>query len=159
MATIYYDDLADLALIQGKKVAIFGYGSQGHAHALNLKDNGAEVLLVHTMELPHYPALFEGTALVVPPIDESLRDQLRAQLESVAAEEFGKHGIAARAILREGSPTRELLDCAESENADLIVIATHGYTGVKHMLLGSTTEQIVRLSRCPVLTVRAGDGK
>ena len=43
MATIYYDDSADLSLIQGKKVAIFGYGSQGHAHALNLKDSGVEV--------------------------------------------------------------------------------------------------------------------
>ena len=43
MATIYYDDSADLALIQGKKVAIFGYGSQGHAHALNLKDSGVSV--------------------------------------------------------------------------------------------------------------------
>ena len=43
MATIYYDDSADLSLIQGKKVAIFGYGSQGHAHALNLKDSGVAV--------------------------------------------------------------------------------------------------------------------
>ena len=42
MATMYYDDAADLALIQGKKVAIIGYGSQGHAHALNLKDSGVE---------------------------------------------------------------------------------------------------------------------
>ena len=43
MATIYYDDSADLALIQAKHVAIFGYGSQGHAHALNLKDSGVDV--------------------------------------------------------------------------------------------------------------------
>ena len=43
MATIYYDDSADASLIQAKKVAIFGYGSQGHAHALNLKDSGVEV--------------------------------------------------------------------------------------------------------------------
>ncbi len=43
MATIYYDEAADLSLIQGKKVAIFGYGSQGHAHALNLKDSGVSV--------------------------------------------------------------------------------------------------------------------
>ena len=43
MATINYDDSADLSLIQGKKVAIFGYGSQGHAHALNLKDSGVAV--------------------------------------------------------------------------------------------------------------------
>jgi ketol-acid reductoisomerase len=43
MATMYYDDSADLKLIQGRKVAIIGYGSQGHAHALNLKDSGASV--------------------------------------------------------------------------------------------------------------------
>jgi ketol-acid reductoisomerase len=43
MATMYYDDAADLALIRGKKVAIIGYGSQGHAHALNLRDSGVAV--------------------------------------------------------------------------------------------------------------------
>src|SRR5436190_3468250 len=43
MATMYYDDSADLALIQGRKVAIIGYGSQGHAHALNLRDSGVTV--------------------------------------------------------------------------------------------------------------------
>jgi ketol-acid reductoisomerase len=43
MANLYYDDSADLALIQGKKVAIIGYGSQGHAHSLNLRDSGVQV--------------------------------------------------------------------------------------------------------------------
>ncbi len=43
MATIYYDDAADLGIIRARQVAILGYGSQGHAHALNLKDSGAEV--------------------------------------------------------------------------------------------------------------------
>jgi ketol-acid reductoisomerase len=43
MANLYYDDSADISLIQGKKVAIIGYGSQGHAHALNLRDSGVEV--------------------------------------------------------------------------------------------------------------------
>ncbi len=43
MATMYYDDAADLELIQGRKVAIIGYGSQGHAHALNLQDSGVSV--------------------------------------------------------------------------------------------------------------------
>ncbi|MBC7237789.1 MAG: NAD(P)-binding domain-containing protein, partial [Chloroflexi bacterium] len=43
MATIYYDKDADLSLLEGKKIAIIGYGSQGHAHALNLKDSGCDV--------------------------------------------------------------------------------------------------------------------
>src|SRR4029434_318826 len=42
-AKMYYDDAADLAIIRGKKVAVIGYGSQGHAHALNLKDSGVTV--------------------------------------------------------------------------------------------------------------------
>src|ERR1700749_4433185 len=43
MANLYYDNAADLSLIQGKKVGIIGYGSQGHAHALNLRDSGVQV--------------------------------------------------------------------------------------------------------------------
>ena len=43
MANLYYDDSADLTLIQGKKVAVIGYGSQGHAHSLNLRDSGVSV--------------------------------------------------------------------------------------------------------------------
>ena len=43
MAEMFYDDDADLSVIQGKKVAVIGYGSQGHAHALNLRDSGVDV--------------------------------------------------------------------------------------------------------------------
>src|SRR5215470_606569 len=45
MARIYYDGDADLKYLQGKRVAILGYGSQGHAHALNLKDSGVDVVV------------------------------------------------------------------------------------------------------------------
>src|SRR3974390_2772236 len=45
MANLYYDKDADLSLVQGKKVAIIGYGSQGHAHALNLRDSGVNVVI------------------------------------------------------------------------------------------------------------------
>src|SRR5579875_1235844 len=45
MARIYYDADADLSLLEGKKIAIIGYGSQGHAHALNLRDSGCDVVV------------------------------------------------------------------------------------------------------------------
>ena len=45
MAQLFYDSDADLGLLNGKTVAIIGYGSQGHAHALNLRDNGVEVCI------------------------------------------------------------------------------------------------------------------
>ena len=45
MATMYHDEDADLSIIQSKKVAVIGYGSQGHAHALSLRDSGVDVVV------------------------------------------------------------------------------------------------------------------
>jgi ketol-acid reductoisomerase len=65
MATIYYDDSADLSLIQNKKVSIFGYGSQGHAHALNLKDSGVDVrVALHEGSQSKAKAEAEGLTVV-----------------------------------------------------------------------------------------------
>ena len=117
--------------------------------------HGGEVVLVHVIEVPHYPTLFEGTAMVVPPLDESLRAELNRQLEDIARTELRDQGVRARVVVRDGSPRHELCACARDERVDLLVIATHGYTGLRHVFLGSTTEQVVREAPCPVLTVRA----
>jgi ketol-acid reductoisomerase len=69
MATLYYDKDADLSLIQGRKVAIIGYGSQGHAHALNLKDSGVNVKVgLHGTSKSAAKASAAGLE-VVPPAD------------------------------------------------------------------------------------------
>lgn len=112
----------------------------------------AEIILGHVMEPPIYPTMFEGAAVAVPPLDESFHRQLREHLETMRKEEIGD--LPCKVIVREGSPTNELVELAREEDVDLIVIATHGYTGIKHMLLGSTAEKIVRSAPCPVLTVR-----
>jgi nucleotide-binding universal stress UspA family protein len=57
-------------------------------------------------------------------------------------------------VVRLGHPYQEITDAARELKVDLIVISTHGYTGLKHVLLGSTAERIVRHAPCPVLTVR-----
>ena len=65
MATIYYDDSADLGLIQGRKVAVFGYGSQGHAHALNLRESGVDVrVALHEGSRSKAKAEAEGLTVV-----------------------------------------------------------------------------------------------
>ena len=63
MAEMFYDDDADLALIQARKVAVIGYGSQGHAHALNLRDSGVDVRV----------GLAEGSKSIAKATDEGLR--------------------------------------------------------------------------------------
>ena len=61
------------------------------------------------------------------------------------------------ALVREGYPATVIVDEAKSLPADLIVIGTHGLTGLKHMLLGSIAERVVQKAPCPVLTVKVAD--
>src|SRR6266542_942974 len=70
-ASIYYDGDADLALLEGKKVAVLGYGSQGHAHALNLKESGVDVI-VGLREGSTSKAKAEEAGLTVLPTAEAV---------------------------------------------------------------------------------------
>ena len=60
----------------------------------------------------------------------------------------------ARAVIRIGLPAHEIVEAAKDADIDLIVIATHGYTGWKHFCIGSTAERVVRAAPCPVLVIR-----
>ena len=63
-------------------------------------------------------------------------------------------GITARWVLRAGAPYEQIVGAAQDEKADMIVIGTHGRSGLNRLLLGSVAERVVRLAPCPVLTVR-----
>jgi nucleotide-binding universal stress UspA family protein len=56
-----------------------------------------------------------------------------------------------------GRPADEIVGYARDKSAQLIIMATHGYSGVKHVLLGSTTESVLRHASCPVLSIRSGE--
>lgn len=60
----------------------------------------------------------------------------------------------SQVIVKEGQPFLEIIRTAKNEGVDLIIMGTHGRTGLDHMLLGSTAEKVVRQSPCPVLTIR-----
>ena len=59
-----------------------------------------------------------------------------------------------KTLVIKGNPVEEIIDCAKREKIHMIVMGTHGRTGISHMMLGSVAEKIVRLSPCPVLTVK-----
>jgi nucleotide-binding universal stress UspA family protein len=65
----------------------------------------------------------------------------------------------ARYIIESGNPFEKILDVAEARKIDLIVLATHGRTGVKRLLIGNVAEKVVRHAPCPVLTVRSRRSK
>lgn len=109
---------------------------------------GADVVLVHVYQLPVYtypglePTLLPGFHTEVTAAAQRAVDEL-AKRESM------------RAVLREGDPATEILAAAEEMNAAMIVMGTHGRTGLAHLFLGSVAEKVVRKSKVPVLTVRA----
>lgn len=75
--------------------------------------------------------------------------ELAAQVAAATAA-----GLTADSLVREGSPAKVIADVARELGSDLVVISTHGYTGLKHVLMGSIAEQVVRYTPCPVLVVR-----
>ncbi len=64
---------------------------------------------------------------------------------------------AIKTLSRIGIPANEIVRLVEEESIDLIVMGTHGWTGFKHLILGSTAENVVRTAKCPVLTVKSSE--
>jgi nucleotide-binding universal stress UspA family protein len=117
----------------------------------------AELVLVHVLAPPVYPAMtFGAAAASLPNIHEEVRRNITMQLEGLR-DRLVARGLRARALVRDGSPFTEIVVAAQDEACDLVVIATHGHTGIKHLLLGSTAERVVRKAPCPVLTVRSSE--
>jgi nucleotide-binding universal stress UspA family protein len=114
---------------------------------------GASLSLLHVMEPVVYPADFGYAPLPPSDLEETFQRDARERLEALAAEQTAA-GIAAQALLRVGKPYAEIAAAAREIPADLIVITTHGYAGLTHVLLGSTAERVVRHAPCPVFVVR-----
>jgi nucleotide-binding universal stress UspA family protein len=121
-----------------------------------IKHFGADLHFVHVFE-PDYPlSSMAAIPLVVPELEvgEGVRRQLRdlAADYSVPLRRANIHAI-------KGRPFEEICRLAQEIDIDLIVIATRGNTGLRHLVLGSTAERVVRYSPCPVLVVRKSDSK
>lgn len=115
-------------------------------------DCGASIRLLHTCEMP----LVEMTPyrFAVPSsMWEEVREAAGKRLESVR-ERVAAAGVEVTAELTEGPPADSIAAFAEEVDADVIVMGTHGHTGIAHVLLGSVAERTLRLAKCPVLTVR-----
>lgn len=120
-----------------------------YAVALGEKLNAA-VALLHVIEPP---SRLSGVESVVLAREDSEVTKLAREQLAMLAKREGTGGVAVTSSVRTGNPFHEITIAAREDAADLIVIATHGYTGAKRVLLGSTAERVVRHAPCPVLTV------
>ncbi len=114
---------------------------------------GASVHLIYVVEPTIYPADLGFGQVVLPGVEDELREKGGEELQSLIAKEIGR-GVTASFVVRTGNPHQEILREAAEKHVDLIVVATHGHSGVEHMLFGSTADRIVRHAKCPVLSIR-----
>lgn len=113
----------------------------------------AKIFLIHVVEpacaYPYGPGEMSVAVLDSRPIVEASKERLSAIARALVPPK-----VLGKTLVRDGRAYLEILTAAEELEADVIVIATHGFTGLKHVLLGSTAERVVRHAHCPVLTVR-----
>jgi nucleotide-binding universal stress UspA family protein len=112
---------------------------------------GATLDLVHVIEPTPFLSDMDNMPLAMS--DAEVAQRVAAELSSLARREVPA-GVQVNPVVRHGKPYQEITEAAKERNADLVVIATHGRTGLQHTLLGSTAERVVRLAPCPVLVVR-----
>ena len=124
---------------------------------------GAELILLHVDQaLP--PVMVSPE--IGPVMDVGAMTRIAEEQRVMAQKELDKivnrareGGLKARSLLKVGSPFLEILHSAQGEGADLIVLGTHGRTGIAHVLMGSVAERVVQKAPCPVLTIRHPDRK
>jgi len=117
---------------------------------------GAEITVLHVVEPIAYatPAdLYAGMATQLGNLLAEQRRSARQQLDELAAK-YAKRKVSLQIHLRDGVAYREIVDAAKQSGSDLIIQATHGRTGLAHVLLGSVAERVVRTAECAVLTIR-----
>ena len=115
----------------------------------------AEIKLIHAYQIPAY-TLPDGVVEVPVEVEADIRKRLAEQLETFARSVDTK-GVKVEAKLFDGVPYVEITHAARELNSDLVIIGTHGRTGLAHLLLGSVAERVVRTCDVPVLTIRTAD--
>jgi universal stress protein A len=113
--------------------------------------HGSELTLVHVFpDLPPSPDVAVPSVLAVW---EEQRRWVEQELDRRVADAEAR-GVRARAVLTMGPPADGLLEATREAHGDLVVVGTHGRTGLERVLLGSVAEQVVRTAPCAVLTVK-----
>jgi nucleotide-binding universal stress UspA family protein len=115
---------------------------------------GANLVLLHAYPIPGY-TFPDGSVVASPKMMQELADQAKKHLEEWRAEAEKLVGAPrVRGETAVGEPAAEIVSFARASGVDLLVIGTHGRTGLEHALMGSIAERVVRRAHCPVLTVR-----
>jgi nucleotide-binding universal stress UspA family protein len=135
------------------------YSEQALAYAIALATKQqARVTVLHVihhvpMGVSDAPSSLPYPALYLQELEAEVRQRLDTLHKQIL-----EAGLAGEVLMRHGVPFQTIVDMARDQHMDLIVMGTHGRTGVHHLLMGSVAEKVVRLAPCPVLVTRAAPG-
>lgn len=113
-----------------------------------------EVILFHVVEPYVLPIEYGIAPVPYVELESKVKENAERELEAIAKEYFPKSKVQRRVVM--GRASEVVLNEAREKKVDLIVMGTHGRTGLSHLFMGSTAERVVRLAPCAVLTVRGG---
>lgn len=114
------------------------------------------VVLLHAFHLPVALTPLAGAYPVGSIAVDEACDRARENLQEDAAP-LRDEGFEVEAVVTQGDPPTSIAEYAAAHGADVVVLGTHGYSGLKHMLLGSTAERVLKHAPCPVLTLRRAE--
>lgn len=127
-----------------------------YAVSFAMKDE-AKLYLLHVIDIRSFDKDMEIMDVKMPD-DEDTIERLKTKLLECVPEEI-RSDMQIEAMVVRGIPFAEIISIAKKNNADMIVMGTHGRTGLAHIMIGSVSEKVVRKAHCPVLTVRQSDHK
>ena len=116
------------------------------------QQHGSRVVLLHAYHLPVEFQQLEG-AYLPPDFWTNVKAEAEETLERYAAE-LRQKGVPVESVVAEGYAATAIIDEVANKDVDLVVIGTHGLSGLKHLLLGSIAERVVQKAPCAVLTVK-----
>ncbi len=124
--------------------------------AVNLaKQNDAELLVVHVIEpvAPYVTGEDFGSAGLYVKLEEAAKRDAESSMRKLM-DKLQKARVKAKSLLLKGRPDDQIVKAAKSRRADMIVIGTHGRTGLSKLFMGSVAGKVISTATCPVLTVR-----
>ena len=129
------------------------YANQALDYAINLASKlGARLTLLHVVQSLPMGGVDMGITLpytYIEDLEAEITESMNDYLRRVTAA-----GLEGEVAVVHGVPFHEIIETAKTKQADLIIMGTHGRTGLQHVLLGSVAEKVVRLAPCPVLVAR-----
>jgi len=111
------------------------------------RDYGAKLVVFHALEVP---VVYAGEGIMLPAMTEEYRAEAEEHLRQL---KIPPSTIKPERLLAEGEAATEILRVCEDVGADIIVMGTHGRTGIERFLMGSVSEDVVRRAKCPVVTI------